>query len=205
MGLQRRTAPPIVHLRALKAQIAASNTCLTFPTAAAPLAVDSRSEKLHAGVSSFGFGGTLAHAVLSVPLEAGPSAPTATLYATPQPFWWPRFDGPQAPDAPLPVLSTDHEHAEFVRTVATAVAEEVLGRSVDPGRSLVNQGIDSLTSVAFRDELQKRLRKPLPASLIFDHPTIDAIATFLATLAAPPGSAARPPSLPPSQDRPLTQ
>jgi polyketide synthase 12/myxalamid-type polyketide synthase MxaB len=50
---------------------------------------------------------------------------------------------------------------------------------VDPDQPLVDQGFDSLTSVDMRNQLGLELGCTLPASLLFDHPTLDRIAGYL--------------------------
>jgi acyl carrier protein len=59
-------------------------------------------------------------------------------------------------------------------------------RVADPGslerkRRLTEFGIDSLMAVELRNLLTSalQLREPLPATLIFEHPSIDALAEYL--------------------------
>ena len=70
--LQHRVAPPCTGLRRLNPLIAPVAKAFELPLTAMPLAIDAR----HAGVSSFGFGGTNAHVVLRAP-EPVPKAELA--------------------------------------------------------------------------------------------------------------------------------
>ncbi len=50
---------------------------------------------------------------------------------------------------------------------------------LDPGRSLLEQGLDSLMAVELRNSAVEALGRPLPGTLLFDHPSIDALVTHL--------------------------
>lgn len=63
------------------------------------------------------------------------------------------------------------------RTMGLAGPEDV-----STSRSLLEQGFDSLMAVDLRNAAAEALRRPLPATLLFDHPTIDALTECLLTL-----------------------
>ena len=88
---------------------------------------------------------------------------------------------------------------EEVLALITAFVAEQVARvfGIDPGQPLDRQqpladfGLDSLMSVELRNRLQAGSGKSLPTTLAFDHPTIDALAAFLAASLreeAPPAS-----------------
>ena len=62
----------------------------------------------------------------------------------------------------------------------------VLGLTSVPGdRPLSELGVESLTAVELRTALQERTGVPLPATLVYDHPTADAIVQLLRARATP--------------------
>jgi acyl transferase domain-containing protein len=53
------------------------------------------------------------------------------------------------------------------------------GRRIDPRRPLRELGLDSLMAVELRNALGARLRRTLPATLLFDYPTIENVADYV--------------------------
>lgn len=73
--------------------------------------------------------------------------------------------------------------ATSLENVAAAVAaalHAVTGSAdLAPDAPLLSAGLDSLSAVELRDELQRRLGTALPSTLVFDYPTTAALQTFL--------------------------
>jgi Phosphopantetheine attachment site len=80
-----------------------------------------------------------------------------------------------ASEAGRPALLLD-----LVRSEVAAVLGLPGPDSVPSDRALRSLGIDSLTMIELRKRLARRLNTTLPATLVFDHPTADAIAGLLA-------------------------
>ena len=87
--------------------------------------------------------------------------------------------------AELAALLPDEQHemlVAYVRDVVSAVLRLDPARPPDRRHRLMDLGIDSLMAVELRNRLGVGLgmTKTLPATLMFDHPTIEAIAKYLA-------------------------
>ena len=89
--------------------------------------------------------------------------------------------------------STTDRHellVEYVGREVAAVLRLAGGEPPDRRHRLMDLGFDSLIAVEFRNRLKRKLELPrLPATLIFDYPTVDAIAAFLGKALAPPAQA----------------
>ncbi|MFC3998241.1 SDR family NAD(P)-dependent oxidoreductase, partial [Nocardiopsis sediminis] len=89
----------------------------------------------------------------------------------------------------------DLSPAEQERTVVALVrsaAAGVLGHDSDdpvrPDRAFNELGFDSLTAVELRNRLRQATGVKLPATLVFDHPTPNALARFMLERLAPRGA-----------------
>ncbi|MBL8341594.1 MAG: SDR family NAD(P)-dependent oxidoreductase [Rubrivivax sp.] len=69
--------------------------------------------------------------------------------------------------------------ATFVRERALRALGLAPSRAIDPGTPLGELGLDSLLAVELRNTLASGLGRALPATLLFDHPTIDALTDHL--------------------------
>ncbi|MGW3011043.1 SDR family NAD(P)-dependent oxidoreductase [Streptomyces sp. NPDC001219] len=82
----------------------------------------------------------------------------------------------------LAALAPEERHAQVLDLVRAEIAT-VLGHSsagrVDADRAFEDLGLDSLTALELRNALGRRTGLRLPATLVFDHPTPSAVATYL--------------------------
>ncbi|KIF06378.1 hypothetical protein PL81_07840, partial [Streptomyces sp. RSD-27] len=65
---------------------------------------------------------------------------------------------------------------------------------IDTRASFLELGVDSLTAIVLKNQLQTRLRIPLLSSVVFDHPSVEELAELLSVRLAPgPATAAAAP------------
>nr|WP_018681307.1 type I polyketide synthase [Actinokineospora enzanensis] len=81
--------------------------------------------------------------------------------------------------AGLPVAERDRAVLDLVRSTAAVVLGHERGDAVDPRKGFIELGFDSLTAIELRNRLESVTGKRLPATLIFDHPTVGALAELL--------------------------
>ena len=83
----------------------------------------------------------------------------------------------------------ESERERIVLEVVCSEVASVLGHdspdAIDAHRAFNELGFDSLAAVELRNRLATTSGRPLPATLVFDHPTAQALTTFLLTQISP--------------------
>lgn len=69
---------------------------------------------------------------------------------------------------------------DHVRTVLAQVIGLDRPDEIEGGRGFFDLGLDSLMAVDVKNRLERTLCRPLRATLVFDHPTVESLARFLA-------------------------
>lgn len=87
-----------------------------------------------------------------------------------------------AADQVLTGLVGEELHVALVKEVSRIIGAELrlAADDLDVRASLTALGLDSVMTVAIRRALEKRFRMPLPATLLWNRPTVTAIAEYLA-------------------------
>ncbi|MFM9556273.1 SDR family NAD(P)-dependent oxidoreductase, partial [Streptomyces caniscabiei] len=81
--------------------------------------------------------------------------------------------------AQLPAEAREEAVLEFVRGKVAAVLGHTGAGAIAPERAFSDIGLDSMAAVELRNQLARATGLRLPATLVFDHPAPDAVATYL--------------------------
>lgn len=87
--------------------------------------------------------------------------------------------------AALPASMKHDLLVDFVRREASQVLGLASEAEVPVGTGLFDLGMDSLMSVELKRRLERGAGRPLPSTLTFNYPNVDALARFLATVLEP--------------------
>ncbi|MDX2205386.1 MAG: SDR family NAD(P)-dependent oxidoreductase [Hyphomicrobiaceae bacterium] len=143
-------------------------------------------------------GCTGAHAVLSVDWQryrasrTGRDMPLVRRLAGSEAA--PSLDGTAA--AGLASLDARQRKAALEALVRDAVARtlRIAPDRLDARKAFGSLGLTSLLAMELRNRLEAALRRPLPATLAWNHPTVEALASYLGALVEPPAAASNPPA-----------
>ena len=72
-----------------------------------------------------------------------------------------------------------------LRAEISAAVQDIVGNSVSASEPLMAAGLDSLSSVELTNALQRKLGMQLPPTLVFDYPSVNAIAEFASSVLQP--------------------
>ena len=69
--------------------------------------------------------------------------------------------------------------AASIQTRVVAILGDLLGRDVAPDEPLMDAGLDSLSGVELKQQLESEFAVELPETAVFDYPTATALSTFI--------------------------
>ncbi len=92
---------------------------------------------------------------------------------------------------------------EYVRSEAMRVLGLPASDRIDDREALQERGLDSLMAVELRNVIARGLDRSLPATLLFDYPTLEALTRHLETLLAPADDRAEPVTVEAAPARPV--
>ncbi|GIJ22938.1 type I polyketide synthase [Micromonospora lutea] len=90
---------------------------------------------------------------------------------------------PDDSDPPWAGLDVAALRAHLRERISAQVADETRlpGSEIDPHRPLSEMGLDSVMTTRIRAALERQFRLPLPTTLLWDRPTVEGVAEYLAS------------------------
>jgi acyl transferase domain-containing protein/surfactin synthase thioesterase subunit/acyl carrier protein/NAD(P)-dependent dehydrogenase (short-subunit alcohol dehydrogenase family) len=92
-----------------------------------------------------------------------------------------RTEAKEAVDSVMELTSKPSTSALDVPIIVQDAVMRLIGGSIQADRPLMEAGLDSLGAVELRNELQQSLHIELPATLVFDYPTVNALTSFVSS------------------------
>lgn len=71
--------------------------------------------------------------------------------------------------------------SDHVLAIVSQIVAKMLGSAVGSEQPLMEAGLDSLGAIELRESLQREFRMELPATLIFDYPSMATLSAYLLT------------------------
>jgi len=193
--LQDHVLPPVLHFHKLNPHIDVEGMPFFFVSEAALLP---HSESFYVAGSAFGWGGVNAHFVW----QGKRQKPQQMFQSAWEPQFLPAMQASQQLEMPAAEQSAEAPAWEEAQSVAPAapskpamtmeyvramVQETAMnvndGDMIEMDSSLMESGIDSLGAITFRNELQKKSGLMLKGTLMFDYPSMGAIADYIIEIA----------------------